>query len=1346
MHDVWTTDNGLPQDTIWSIVQTRDGYLWLGTEGGLVRFDGVRFMVFDKENTPEIKSSSIYALLEDREGSLWIGTSSGGLSRLKDGKFSSYTTKDGLSSDIVECLYGDRDGSLWIGTSAGLNHLRDGRVTSYTTKNGLSNDIVRSLYQDREGSLWIGTSGGGLNRLKDGKFTAYTTKDGLSNGIVNSILQDREGLLWIGTADGGLNRLKDGKFTVYTTKEGLSNVNVRALYQDLQGSLWIGTWGGGLDRFQDGKFAAYTTKDGLSADQVLSFYEDHEGSLWIGTGSGLNRFQNGKFTTYSSKEGLSNEIVMSLYQDQEGALLIGTVGGGLYSLKNGRFAAYTNQEGLSNDTVNSIFQDVDGILWIGTDGGGVKRLMHGRITVYTTKEGLSNDIVNSIYQDREGSLWIGTSNGLNRFKDGKFTVYTTKEGLSNNIVWYLYQDKEGSLWIGTRGGGLNRFRSGRFTAYTNKNGLSNDYVTALYQDGEGSLWIGTDGGGLDRFKDGKLTSYTTREGLFDDKVFVILEDSKGHLWMSCNKGIFLVSKKELDDLDAGKAKRIHSISFGKADGMKSQECQGGSQPAGWKTADGKLFFATVKGVAAIDPEHIKVNEGLPPVIVEYMVGGGIPLWASVALAGFRRPAFGSSGRLEIPPGSNKFEFQYTALSFLVPEKVLFKYKLEGFDNDWVDAGTRRTAYYTNIPPGNYTFRVKACNNDGVWNEEGAAFAFRLMPHFYQTWWFYGLCFLTAASVARAAYQVRIRSLKARETELIRVVEEKTRDLREANERIEKLQESAPAALDNLAVWSRVAAEDIARAIGATDIEIWTVEENALKLLSGMGTKPPSLENLRSGKPFTHPVNDAEDTTIPLTGLSGELHGAMIITGANINWGETEKRLVTSFAHQLGGTLETQHLAGRLARAEERKAMKLQEMHEHGIHTLQVCPSCGRCYDDLVESCEDDGAKLQAPRTLPYCIHDRYRLIRMLGEGGMGAVYQAFDEALNRSVAVKIIKAELLNDPSMRIRLEREARTVARIQHPGVVSIYDFGEIPDGSAFLVMELLEGVDLAKILEHQGPGTPVQVASLLSQVGDALSAAHSHGVVHRDLKPANLFMIPSGSGFQVKVVDFGLAKSLGEESHLTATGMLLGSPAYMSPEQIRQQPLEARSDLFSLAALSYELLTGVVVFGAEHVSDVLTKVLLENPPPISSRLAGVPPELDLAFSAALEKAPEKRPISVSAWLEQIVPLLTRMPAGVPGWRPQDICEVKVVNQTDDTGPAKMYQPIERAKFTAEHWRLIETIFNSALELPADQRSAYLDEVCKENPALRQKIDELLTADHGDSLKLSPVNIPEIKPRDAN
>ncbi len=770
VHDAWQTEQGLPQNTIQSILQTRDGYLWLATQEGLARFDGKQFVTFSRNSVAEIKNNLITSLLEDREGRLWFSTGGGGLNSLKDGKFSVYTSKDGLSDDTIFSICEDREGAIWIGTrNNGLNRFKDGQVTSYTTQNGLSGDSVVAVYADREGALWIGVRGGGLNHFHDGQFKIYTTKDGLSDNNVSAICEDGGGGLWIGT-NKGLNRFKDGRFIAYTMRDGLSDDSILTLQPDRKGALWIGTRKGGLNRFYQGRFNVYSTADGLSDYSVLSLYEDREENLWVGTvGGGLNRFKDGVFTAYTSREGLADDEVSPIFESREGSLWLGT-SSGLTRIKDKRLTTYTPQNGFPEGGVFSICEDRAGSIWVGIGNGSLGRFKDERFTFYTKRDGLPGHNITALCEDADGAIWVGTyGGGAGRFKDGRLTRFTTKEGLSHNTVLCLIEDREKNLWMGTRGGGLNRFRDGQLSSYTTNEGLSNDFVYSLYEDQEGTLWIGTSGGGLNRFKNGQFTSYTMREGLFDNVVFSIVEDNQQNLWMSCNKGVYRASKKELNDYAAGAIASITSTAYSTPDGMKNRECNGGFQPAGWKTQEGKLWFPTIKGAVCLDPD--KKNLLPPPVYIE-----GVTVNQQSV----------SGDNAEAPPGKGDLEFHYTALSLLNPDKVMFRFKLEGYDENWVDAGSRRVAYYTKVSPGRYRFRVIACNDDGVWNETGAAFNFYLKPYFYQTWWFYLLTVVFMAGVVLAAHRFRIRHLKERERKLELLVAERTRELEQANESLHNL--------------------------------------------------------------------------------------------------------------------------------------------------------------------------------------------------------------------------------------------------------------------------------------------------------------------------------------------------------------------------------------------------------------------------------------------------------------------------------------------------------------------------------------------------------------------------------
>jgi len=777
VHEAWGVDSGLPQTTITSIAQTTEGYLWLATEEGLVRFDGVRFTVFDRKNAPALRSKNIRALLVDREGALWIGTSGGGLSRLKDGEFSTYTVKEGLSNEVILSLFEDSTGNIWIGTDGGgADLLNNGKFTVYSTKNGLAANSVYCFAEDPSGGMWIGTDGG-VSRLQKGRFQTYSTANGLPSAKVRALYWDRDGGLWIGTNGGGLAREKNGSFTTFTTHDGLSSNAVFSICSDEDANLWIGTIGGGLDRLHASKFEAYTDSDGLGATDVYALYPDREGSLWIGTGgAGLSRLKDGEITAYGAKEGLTHDVVLPIFEDHEGSLWVGTPKG-LNRLKDGKVTSYSTKNGLSNDFVFSITEDHQENLWVGTRVG-LDRFTDGKFVVYTTRDGLPNDLVLSTYADRDGDLWIGTRSGLTLYREGKFRTYTTADGLSNNFVIAIAQGQDGELWIGTNGGGLNRFKDGRFQVFSTSTGLSNNVVWSIHTDSQGDVWVGTGGGGLCRIRNGTIRTYTTSDGLFDDNIFQILEDASGKLWMSSNKGISSVDKGQLNALDDGKIKSVTYDSYGVADGMKSKECNGGFQPAGWRTRDGRLWFPTMKGAVMIDPSTLRRSQP-PRVVVEEIL--------------IDKQVQSSRAQIEARPGRGELEFHYTALSFFSPQVIHFKYKLDGFDTAWVDAATRRNAYYTNIAPGKYTFRVIAGNKDGVWNEDGAAVEFVLRPHFRQTFWFYALCALLTVLAVLSVYWARLEQMKAREQHLVALVGERTRDLQKEVMERKRAEDAAKAA-------------------------------------------------------------------------------------------------------------------------------------------------------------------------------------------------------------------------------------------------------------------------------------------------------------------------------------------------------------------------------------------------------------------------------------------------------------------------------------------------------------------------------------------------------------------------
>jgi signal transduction histidine kinase/ligand-binding sensor domain-containing protein/DNA-binding response OmpR family regulator len=764
----WTTDNGLPQNTVNKIVQTRDGYIWLATNYGLVRFDGIEFNVYDTQNFPLMQTNRILDMIESKEGSLWIGTEGEGVVvKRKNNRNSVYKTEDGLSGNIVLSLFEDSEERMWIVTNKGLNYYKDGRIHSFTTTNGLSNNLVYRIFEDSRHNLWIAARDDVLNRFNNGKVSHIHAERGDQRAYIHTIYEDRDQNVWF-SYSGRLTRFKDGTFTSVTIPLGRLDPVV-SMAEDHEGNLWAVDYNGFFYHIREG-IPETVPLPQLEGKYRSSLMVDREGLLWVGTGgSGLLRLRKVPLAVYSVEHGLSHHLALSIHQDEKGVVWVGTNGAGVSCFENGIFKPFEQMPG---GHVWATLTDSSGYHWFGTWGGGLFRIKGGDVRNFKKSDGLPDNVVVALYEDSKRNLWIGTGNGLAVYNNGQFEDFHKRDGFKGDFVFSLLEDSRGTLWAGTKTHGLNRLENGRFTNYSIRNGLSHNSVRALYEDDTGSLWIGTYGGGLNRYKNGTFASITMEEGLYDNVVSCILEDSRGFLWMSCNRGVYRADKRELNDAADGKLNKITCTYYNKTDGMKTAECNGGFQPSGWKTADGKLWFPTIRGVVVFSPGQATVNREPPPVIIEKIIVDGNEI-------DLRQKG-------ELSPGVKRFEFHYSALSFPVPDRVRFKYKLEGLGEEWHDVGTRRVAYYNQIPAGDYTFRVKACNNDGVWNETGASVSFYLKPYFFRTGWFYGLCVLAAAVLVFLGYRLRVRQLKARERELAKMVESRTMQLAEQSEKLKEM--------------------------------------------------------------------------------------------------------------------------------------------------------------------------------------------------------------------------------------------------------------------------------------------------------------------------------------------------------------------------------------------------------------------------------------------------------------------------------------------------------------------------------------------------------------------------------
>ena len=778
-------ENGLPQNTVQALAQTKDGFLWLGTEAGLVRFNGAEFQTYDQNSNPALPGSDIRCLLATRDGALWIGTNAG-LARWKDGAIKTFTTQDGLPANGILTLVDTSDGVVWAWTEAGLVRLKGaGFVPS---DDGIPASAITSVQPGPQGQLWV----------EAGSSTAI-----YQGGLWSSI--DEYGYLKQTTASVGYwSDLPRGEFAFGTIREvdvahgdrkiispenieahlsvgkDLPGSRVQVMAADNRGSLWIGT-NAGLVRWVSGTVERFPITDPLSTASILALMEDHEGNLWVGTETGgLHILRDQRFRTLDTREGLSSDRITTVVEDGAGTLWVGTQEDGLNALRRDEPAgwrvqrAFSVHDGLASNVILSLAAAASGDLWVGTPDG-LNRIHGTRVDTFTSADGLPDDFIRSLLIDADGSLWIGTRRGLTHWTIEKsglsrsrpnagMETYTQANGLGSDLVGAMARDAKGDLWVATLAG-LSRLRGGTISNFTTADGLSSNVVTALLPRADGTLLIGTQDRGWNVW-DGRKVNAETQSGLEQTTIHAILDDGEGHLWFATGDGIARCDCNAMGGPSPGPG-CSRWVEFGTADGLHTRETATNSHPSALRASDGHLWFATPKGLVEVDPAHFPVNELPPPVALERFQVDDVT-----------QPLRGADSRLRVAAGRVHFEFDYAGLSFDAPQKVRYRYMLEGFDHGWTEAGGRRAAYYTNIPPGRYTFRVQAANNDGLWNTTGAALSFELRPHFYQTVWFY---VLLLAALAGAVVLLLRQRLRRAEREFGAVLGERSRIAREIHD-------------------------------------------------------------------------------------------------------------------------------------------------------------------------------------------------------------------------------------------------------------------------------------------------------------------------------------------------------------------------------------------------------------------------------------------------------------------------------------------------------------------------------------------------------------------------------------
>jgi len=782
--DVWR--EGLPQPTVQALHQDRDGYMWLGTFEGLVRFNGVRFDVFDQRNVPQVDAWHVRALAESPDGTLWIGTLGNGLVRARAGEFVALTARDGLPDDFINDLHVARDGSLWIATRAGLGRLRDGKFSAWHVADGLPNDDVAAVVEEADGRIAVGTAGG-LVRFDSRRFEPLLA--GSTPSGVASLGTSRDGSLWVGTYNDGLFRLAGEAMTHWDEANGLPGGWVTSVLEDARGTLWVTTAPGGVSRLRDGRFELLARKDGLPSDSVRTMATDREGSLWIGTNAGLARLKDLKFVTISRRNGLPEDQVRVVLQSRDGALWLGTYGAGLVRWKDHRFTLFGSPDGWKDAYIRTLAEGRDGTIWVGTQTG-LNRIVDGHLESMSGRDGLVGTKVDAIAELADGTLLVNTETGglQARPRGGTFAPFVPAAAQELHGTRVIVQGRDGKLWLGTSESGVFEVDGVRILRrFQQPDGLPDDAVLAMHMDADGTLWIGTHKG-LARLRNGRLAVFPAGSGPGDDPVFQVLDDGRGTLWLTTPHALVAMPRAAAEAKLDGAGGAVPVRRYGRVDGLGSDLGSGGTQPAAAMLADGMLAIPTVGGLALVDPSDLHENRVPPKTVLTDVLIDGRTASHATAVA---------------PPwSSQRFEFRFDGLSLLVPEAVGFRYRLDGFDAGWIDGGNARSAHYTALPAGHYRFRVQARNNDGVWSRRAAEHSFDITAPLWLRWWALAAYGLAALYAVYSLVRWRERALVVRNLSLERAVHARTAELTESNLRLRDTTEQLAAAnarLEHLAV-------------------------------------------------------------------------------------------------------------------------------------------------------------------------------------------------------------------------------------------------------------------------------------------------------------------------------------------------------------------------------------------------------------------------------------------------------------------------------------------------------------------------------------------------------------------
>ena len=767
IHRMWTSDHGLPQNSIYSITQDKKGFMWFATAEGVVKFDGIEFELFNKRNVEEIESNDVLKLFEDSSGCLWVGLRNAKVVRNCGESFEAIKTKDPDKLLTVSSI-AEHNGIVYFGTYRDrIQVFRNGKIEPYEKNKFLPDSIIFDMVFSGNGELFLATNDG-VYLVKESGVSRIGLNEGLPGLGIRALFIDSAERLWVGFNEWGLGVFENGSLKIMNTEDGLPSEKLFTINEDSAGRLWVGTIGGGIAIYSDGKFTSFDKNSGLSSDIVRDIFIDRENNIWVGTlGGGVDQFRRGIFSSITVKDGLSDGVMFGINEDESGNIYAGTYGKGLNIISpDGNIKIYDTSNGLSGDISAGVFVDSKERVWAGTYGAGLNIIdKDGTITQYGPGQGLDMESVTAFYEDDDGTVYIGGFNeALAIYRDGKFETYLKEGVLKNRMVWDIAKSPDGSILLATDGSGIVELKKNRFSAITVEDGLSDNKITNLYFDENDILFAASYGYGLNILRNGVFVHVKKEDGLFDDTIYAVVEDNEGIIWMSSNRGLSSVPKQELLDFADGKIKKVASSSYSWKDGMPSNECNGGFKEAGLKTRDGRLMFPTIKGIVIMDPSNRR--EAVPlaiPVITDVYIDGEKQDIRDV---------------YELAPKTAKVNIKYTAPSYIVPEKISFRYKLDGFDKDWVEAGTRREAEIMNLSPGRYRFLVKVANSDGKWNPDPLEIKFIQKPAFYQTKVFMFLMLVMLFSAVYFPVKLKMKKMETYNEELSDIVIETQEELKQ----------------------------------------------------------------------------------------------------------------------------------------------------------------------------------------------------------------------------------------------------------------------------------------------------------------------------------------------------------------------------------------------------------------------------------------------------------------------------------------------------------------------------------------------------------------------------------------